>query len=192
MIGNLSCSARDIQAFEMIPLGPLSSKNTATTMSPWVITIDALEPFRLASKTTFDKVAPHLRQSNDRALSIDFEVVVTRSEDSVDSASSPFVPSRCNSTAMAWSFEQLVAHQAGAGCGLRPGDLLGIGTISEEEEGKRGCLLEDNIPALGTSKGFLRDGDTVQFTGYCGEGVGFGECRAQLLPSAGGGTWTCQ
>lgn len=167
----------------MVPLGPLNSKNSATTMSPWIITYDALERFRTAGKSNF-QVAPHLKHENDRALSINLEINVTTSS----AGEQPTC--RCNSAVMAWSFEQLIAHQSSAGCGLRSGDLLGIGTVSEEGYGKRGCLLEDNIPALGTSRGFLKDGDIVQFTGYCGEGVGFGECKAQLLSAVGGDAWT--
>lgn len=183
--------ARDIQTFEMVPLGPLNSKNTATTMSPWVITSAALEPFRTTSKTGFPNIAPHLKQTDFKALSVDLEINVTASGvRSEGNNASTITTCRCNSSVMAWSFEQLVAHQASAGCGLRSGDLLGIGTVSEEGEGKRGCLLEDNIPALGTSKGFLKDGDIVEFSGYCGEGVGFGECKAQLVSAASGEEWS--
>lgn len=174
----------------MIPLGPLNSKNSATSISPWVIPYDALEPFRTAARTNFENVAPHLKQTNNKALSIDLEIKLT--SEKAETAGSPTIETtcRCNSSVMAWSFEQLIAHQASAGCGLRAGDLLGIGTVSEEEEGKRGCLLEDNIAALGTSKGFLKDGDMVQFSAYCGEGVGFGDCKGQLLPALSGDSYT--
>lgn len=182
-------SARDIQAFEMVPLGPLNSKNSATSMSPWVITSDAVEPFRTENKSDFQNVAPHLKQKSGRAVSVNLEIVVTPQSSSSDVngiEGQGVTTCRCNSAVMAWTFEQIIAHQASAGCGLNPGDLLGIGTVSEEEEGKRGCLLEDNIPALGTARGFLKDGDTVQFSGYCGEGVGFGDCTGKLLPALGG------
>lgn len=139
-------------------------------MSPWVVTYDAVEPFRTSSKSYFPNVAPHLKQdANDRALAVDLEVSVLPSISSeiIDKTphSTASITCRCNSAVMACSFERLVDYQASSGCGLRAGDLLRIGTISEEAEGWRGCLLEDNIPALGTSRGFLVDGDTVIFSG---------------------------
>lgn len=172
----------------MIPLGPLNSKNSCTTISPWVLTYDAVEPFRSSSKVNFPRLAPHLRQAaNDRALAVDLEVSVlpARNEKSREKTTPSIagITCRCNSAVMAWSFEQLVAHQASSGCGLRAGDLLAIGTVSDEAEGQRGCLLEDNISALGTSRGFLADGDTVTFSGYCGNGTGFGACVGILLPA---------
>ncbi|KAL1305029.1 hypothetical protein AAFC00_003928 [Neodothiora populina] len=187
-------SARDIQTFEMIPLGPLNSKNSGTTMSPWVISPDAVAPFRGVSKTLFRNVAPNLVQSHDKVLAVDMKITVTRpmpeKEGEVVRDNTAEVMSRCNSSVMAWSFEQLIAYQSSAGCGLRSGDLLGIGTVSEEEDGTRGCLLEDNIPSLGRARGFVQDGETVELSGYCGEGVGFGDCRAQLLPASGDNVWT--
>ncbi|GAB7351471.1 hypothetical protein MBLNU459_g2129t1 [Dothideomycetes sp. NU459] len=176
-------SARDIQVMEMIPLGPLNSKNSGTTMSPWIIPYDSLEAFRTSGKIRQNPLAPHLEEPNDRALSIDLEVKVIEASGSVS------INCRCNSKIMAWSFEQLVAHQSSAGCGVRAGDLLGIGTVSEEEDGKRGCLFEDNLPDPAPKRGFLSDGDIVQLTGICGKGVGFGDCRAQLIPALDIDTW---
>lgn len=178
--------ARDIQVMEMIPLGPLNSKNSATTMSPWIITYDSIEPFRTSGRTRQKPLAPHLEEPNDRALSIDLEIKVVAPDASVN------ISCRCNSKVMAWSFEQLVSHQSSAGCGVRAGDLLGIGTVSEEADGKRGCLLEDNLPDPAPKRGFLGDGDIVQFTGICGTGVGFGECRARLVSALQNETWTSQ
>lgn len=175
----------------MIPLGPLNSKNTATTMSPWIITYDAVSPFRTTSDSCFEasELSPHLVQKTAGALSVDLEVNVNpevrsgKAEGMINGSVAIGTTCRCNSSVMAWTFEQLVAHQSSAGCGLNAGDLLGIGTVSEEDEGRRGCLLEDNIPTVGTAKGFLNDGDMVQLTGYCGDGVGFGECTGRLMPA---------
>lgn len=173
----------------MIPLGPLNSKNSGTTMSPWIISYDSLEPFRTSGRKRQKPLAPHLEQPNNRALSVELEIKVITPKSDSETDASVNVTCRCNSQIMAWSFEQLVAHQSSAGCGVRAGDLLGIGTVSEEADGKRGCLFEDNLPGPAPKRGFLSDGDVVQFSGICGEGVGFGECRAQLMPALHNETW---
>jgi fumarylacetoacetase len=168
----------------MIPLGPLNSKNSGTTLSPWIITYDAMEPFRVSGPGWKHALPPHLAMEKDnRGLSIDLSVYVQSKDGDVTRAC------LANSKVMAWSFEQLLAHQASAGCGLQAGDLLACGTVSEEGEDKRGCMLEHNLPPPEVQRGYLEDGVVVQFTGVCSEGVGFGDCRAELLPAKSADTW---
>lgn len=180
-------AARDVQTLEMIPLGPLNSKNSGTTLSPWIVTYDALEPFRVNGPGWKHTLPPHLAVAKDnRGLSINLSVYVESEEGDVTRTC------QANSSVMAWSFEQLLAHQASAGCGLQAGDLLACGTVSEDAEDKRGCMLEHNLPPPAVQRGYLTDGDVVQFTGVCSEGVGFGECRAKLLPARSTEIWTSQ
>jgi fumarylacetoacetase len=171
----------------MIPLGPLNSKNSGTTLSPWIITYDAMEPFRVSGPGWKHALPPHLAvEKDDRGLSIDLSVYVQSPENDVTRACS------ANSKVLAWSFEQLLAHQGSAGCGFQAGDLLACGTVSEDSEDGRGCLLEHNLPPPAVQRGYLSDGVVVQFTGKCGEGVGFGECRAELLPALSTETWSSE
>ncbi|THV86255.1 hypothetical protein D6D27_07678 [Aureobasidium pullulans] len=180
-------SARDIQILEMIPLGPLNSKNSGTTLSPWIITYDALEPFRVNGPGWKHTLPPHLAvEKDDRGLSIDLSVYVQSTDNDVTRACV------ANSKVLAWSFEQLLAHQASAGCGFQAGDLLACGTVSEDSDDARGCMLEHNLPPPAVQRGYLADGVVVQFTGRCSEGVGFGDCRAELLPAISTETWTSE
>lgn len=169
-------SARDIQALEMIPLGPLNGKNAGTTMSPWVITTEALEPFKAPSPLRSQPDAPYLQIIGDTALSINLQVDVT-------SGKTTQTTCRSNSAWMYWTLAQCVAHQAIGGCGLRTGDLLATGTVSGEGDTEHGCLLEFMRQGTTPPRGYLEDGETVTLSGYCGEGVGFGECVATLLPA---------
>lgn len=182
-----SILARDIQTLEMIPLGPLNSKNSGTTMSPWIITYDALEPFRVSVPAWKHKLPPHLAiERGNQGLSINLSVFVESDERDVTRTC------LANSSVMSWSFEQLLAHQASAGCGLQAGDLLACGTVSEDADDKRGCMLEHNLPPPAVQRGYLHDNDFVQFVGTCSEGIGFGECRAQLLPALNSETWASE
>ncbi|KAK3677158.1 hypothetical protein LTR78_002696 [Recurvomyces mirabilis] len=172
-------SARDIQGFEMAPLGPLNGKNASTTISPWVITSDALSAYRTSSPPRKQEVQPHLADSGNDALDIKLEVRVTPAG-AAESESKTWCKS--NVSWMYWTISQCIAHQVIGGCGLRTGDLLATGTVSGGGDDEHGCIMEyyaSKTPA----RGYLEDGETVTLTGYCGEGVGFGECVATLTPS---------
>lgn len=197
-------SARDIQKWEYQPLGPFLAKNFATSISPCVVTLEALEPFRarIAERPAGDpKPLPYLLDENDQktgALDITLEVYL-QSAEMANRKLSPVRISRGNAKELYWSFAQMVAHHTSNGCNLTPGDLLGSGTISGPTSESRGCLLEltwdgpgkprrpIELPT-GEKRTFLADGDTVIFKGFCErEGfrrVGFGECRGTILPTS--------
>ncbi len=173
-------SARDVQKWEYVPLGPFLGKSFATSVSPWVVTLDALEPFRCAAPVQDPAPLPYLRDRSDAAYDIHLEVHLA--------TSSMPVPHRIavsNTRFLYWSMAQQLAHHTCNGCNLRPGDLLASGTISGPEPGSYGSLLELTwrgtrpLPLPdGSQRRFLEDGDTVTMTGWCqGDGyrVGFGE-----------------
>ena len=182
-------SARDIQKWEYVPLGPFLGKSFATSISPWVVTLDALEPFRCAGPAQ-DEEEPlaYLRSDGDCAYDIRLEVLLQseRMEAPVQIATSNF-------KYMYWSICQQLAHHTINGCNLRPGDLLASGTISGPGRDERGSLLELTWRGTeplelpnGESRKFLADGDTVILRGHCEAGgirVGFGEVRSTLLPA---------
>ncbi len=189
-------SARDLQAWEYQPLGPFLGKSFATTVSPWVVTIEALAPFRVpaAPRPAGDPAPlPYLNAAGDRdegALSITLEVHL-QSRAMRERYLSPVRVSRTNFRSLYWTPAQLVTHHASNGCNLCPGDLLGSGTVSGPEPEQRGCLLEKTwrgkepiaLPS-GETRAFLEAGDEVSFTGRCErEGfvsIGFGECRGEV------------
>ncbi len=191
-------SARDIQAWEYQPLGPFLAKSFATTMSPWVVTLDALEPFRapLADREANDpSPLEYLSEAEGRSRSgfaIDLEVGIASARMRSEGVE-PMRLSRCSFTRMYWSAAQLIAHHTGNGCNLRPGDLLASGTVSGPDRGSQGCLLELTwrgahpltLPT-GETRRFLEDGDEIVMRGTCArEGfatIGFGECRGVVLP----------
>jgi len=173
-------SARDIQTWEYQPLGPFLAKNFATSISPWIVTLDALEPYRVDANRE-DPVLDYL--ANSVAFDITVEVwLKTRT------MSEPVRLSRGNFRDMYWTVAQLVAHHTSNGCNLQPGDLLASGTISGPAKESRGCLLELTwrgtepleLPS-GETRKFLEDGDEVILRGYCERDglprIGFGECR---------------
>lgn len=181
-------SARDIQKWEYVPLGPFLAKNFATSISPWVVTLDALEPFRVAGPVQDPPPLPYLRGKEHTSFDIQLEVWLQ--------TQGPAEPLRiCSSNArnLYWSFAQQTAHHASNGCNLRTGDLLATGTISGSAPDARGCLLEitqggRNPIALpgGGSRRFLEDGDRITITGFCqgaGYRIGFGEVTGQILPA---------
>lgn len=174
-------SARDIQALEMIPLGPPNGKNAGTTMSPWIVTTAALAPFKTASPARTHALAQYLEDDGNSALNIHLRVHVISGKNDTTSQTT----CRSNSSQMYWTLAQCVAHQAIGGCGLRTGDLLATGTVSGESEDEHGCLLEFMKAGATPPRGYLHDGETVTLTGYCANGVGFGECVATLLPARG-------
>jgi fumarylacetoacetase len=177
-------SARDIQTWEYQPLGPFLSKSFATSISPWIVTLDALEPYRVRAPERAEadpQPLPYLQ--DDAAFDITVEVWLRSAK-----MSDPVMLSRGNFRDMYWTAAQLVAHHTSNGCNLRPGDLLASGTISGTSKDSRGCLLEltwrgsepVQLPG-GETRKFLEDGDEVILRGYCErEGlprIGFGECR---------------
>ncbi len=181
-------SARDIQKWEYQPLGPFLAKNFATTISPWVVTMDALEPFRCAGPTQDPEPLPYLRSSGPQAFDIQLEVGLKTPK--MQTAASI---AHSNFKYMYWSVVQQLAHHTVTGCNVRPGDLMASGTISGPDKGSRGSLLELTWRGTeplqfetGEERKFMQDGDELWLSGYCqGEGyrVGFGECRGEVLPA---------
>ncbi len=189
-------SARDIQAWEYQPLGPFLSKNFASTVSPWMVTLDALAPFRSAfvRPPQDPQPLPYLDSSANRnqgAMDIELEVWL-HTQKMRDSGHAAVRLARSNYRDAYWTLAQLVAHHTVNGCNLRSGDLLGTGTLSGPLPEQAGSLLELSaagkqplVLANGETRGFLEDGDTVILRGYCQrEGfrrIGFGECRGTVL-----------
>jgi fumarylacetoacetase len=189
-------SARDVQAWEYQPLGPFLAKNFATTISPWVVTLEALEPFRApaAARPAGDPTPlPYLdsrRNTEAGAIAVTVEVYLSSAR-MREARLPPQRLSRGSAADLYWTPAQLVAHHTSNGCDLRPGDLLATGTISGPTKESRGCLLELTwrgaeplaLPT-GESRKFLDDGDEVIMRGYCErEGavrIGFGECRGMV------------
>src|SRR6185437_7085702 len=168
-------SARDIQSWEYQPLGPFLAKNFATTISPWVVPLEALAPYRtaLTERPVGDPAPlPYLTEASARSgFDVTLEVSIA-SRAMRERGMAPMRVSRGNLRDLYWSVAQLVTHHASNGCNLRPGDLLATGTISGPEEGSEGCLLEMKhrgeplrLPT-GETRVFLEDGDEVTFTGY--------------------------
>jgi fumarylacetoacetase len=189
-------SARDVQAWEYQPLGPFLAKNFATTISPWVVTLDALRPFRapaFARPEGDPKPLPYLDAEADRSrggFDVTLEVWLRTAR-----MKEPVRVSRGNLRDLYWTLAQMLTHHASNGCNLEPGDLLASGTVSGATEDSLGCLLEltrrgTQPLALpdGETRKFLEDGDEVILRGYCErEGharIGFGECRGVVV-SAG-------
>ena len=182
-------SARDIQAWEYVPLGPFLGKNFATSISPWVVTLDALEPFRCAGPGQSDpEPLAYLRDSVDHAYDIHLEVHLQGAQ-----MSEPATIATSNFRYMYWNVCQQLAHHTVNGCNAAPGDLYGSGTISGPAKHERGSMLElswrgsepIDLPN-GEERSFLADGDTVTMTGWCeadGLRVGFGEVTGTLLPA---------
>jgi fumarylacetoacetase len=179
-------SARDIQAWEYQPLGPFLAKNFATSISPWVVTLEALESFRKPFPPQDPEPLPYLRGKNDFTFDIQLEAQLQTS-----SMNAPHVITRTNFQNLHWSIAQQLAHHTVNGCNLEPGDLLASGTISGPTEESRGCMLEltwrgANPLKLpnGETRKWLEDGDRLTITGWCqGDGyrVGFGEVSGRIL-----------
>lgn len=192
-------SARDIQAWEYQPLGPFLAKNFATTISPFVVTMEALAPFRVpAFERDPDDPQPldYLSDENNKkfgGLDINLEVYI-QTEKMRNENIEPFLVSRSNTKDLYWTVGQMLTHHASNGCNLQTGDLMATGTVSGREKDERGCLLERTwrgtepieLPS-GETRRFLEDGDEVIMNGYCErEGfrrIGFGECRGRILPA---------
>lgn len=183
-------SARDVQRWEYQPLGPFLAKSFATSISPWVVTLDALEPFRVQGPAQEPEVLPHLRQGGPGHFDIRLEVLLRTAK-----ATLPQSITRTNFRELYWSPAQQLAHQSSNGTPLEAGDLYASGTISGTEPGSFGSLLEltwrgtkpIRIEETGEERTFLEDGDVLTMRGYCqGDGfrVGFGEATAEVLPAA--------
>jgi fumarylacetoacetase len=190
-------SARDLQAWEYQPLGPFLAKNFGSTISPWVVTADALRPFRVPMPSRPDgdpAPLPYLQVPDDATWSLELAVhLQTAAMGQRDEA--PWQVSHTSfAEAMYWSPLQLITHHASNGCDLRPGDLLGTGTISGPVPESRGCLLERTWRGAepltlpdGTQRRFLEDGDTLILSGQAVHDgavtIGFGACRGTIVPA---------
>lgn len=180
-------SARDIQAWEYVPLGPLLGKNFCSSVSPWVVTLEALEPFRTAGPAQEPEVLDYLKFEGDKNYDIQLEVFL-QPENSQEN-----LISRSNFRYMYWNMAQQLAHHTINGCNVEVGDIYASGTISGKDLSSLGCMLEltwrgQNPIQLsdGTERKFLEDSDTVIMRGYAekdGFRIGFGEVKAKVLPA---------
>ncbi len=180
-------SARDIQQWEYVPLGPFNSKTFATSISPWIVTLDALAPFRVAGPAQDPRPLAYLAQAGEHAFDVHLEV------DLKPAGAAASTICQTNFRHLYWSMAQQLAHHTVSGCNTRTGDLMGSGTISGSTPDSFGSLLElawngTRPLALlgGATRSFLEDGDEVVMTGWCqGEDytVGFGEVRGAILPA---------
>ena len=181
-------SARDIQTWEYRPLGPFQAKATATTISPWIVTRAALEPFRVSGPDRDRELLPYLREPGPMMFDIELDVTLRP-----DGASSDTILTQTNFRELYYSSAQQVCHHASSGCRMNTGDLIGSGTISGPNPENRGSLLElawggkDPVSlAGGETRIFLEDGDCVSMTGRAqGENfrLGFGPCEGTVLPA---------
>ncbi|MDX1314093.1 MAG: fumarylacetoacetase [Eudoraea sp.] len=180
-------SARDIQKWEYVPLGPFLAKNFASSISPWIVTLDALEPFRTDSPKQEPDPLPYLKQEGKRSFDIHLEAAIAPNESSATTVA------RSNFKYMYWTMAQQLAHHTVNGCQVNSGDMMGSGTISGPTPDSYGSMLE--LAWQGTKQVSLSDGqtrtsiqdfDTVIMRGYCeneGLRIGFGEVSTQLLPA---------
>jgi len=192
-------SARDVQAWEYQPLGPFLGKNFATTVSPWVVTQEALAPFRVAAfaRPEGDPAPlPYLTDAGDQA-SGGFDIMLEAYLATEAMRRAGIAPQRLTRASFAttyWTVAQMVAHHTSNGCNLVAGDLIGSGTVSGPEKDSWGSLLELTARGrepialpTGEQRGFIEDGDEIIFKGFCSKRgyprVGFGECRAVMLPA---------
>jgi fumarylacetoacetase len=180
-------SARDIQKWEYVPLGPFLAKNFASSISPWIVTMDALEPFRVKGPEQSPEPLPYLQQKGEKAFDINLEVII-HPENSEET-----VVSRSNFKYLYWSMAQQLAHHTINGCRVNSGDMMGSGTISGPTEDSFGSMLElswgGQKPLTlndGSERKFINDHDTVIIKGYCQKEnlrIGFGEVSSKLLPA---------
>jgi fumarylacetoacetase len=179
-------SARDIQRWEYQPLGPFLAKNFATTISPWVVTLEALEPFRCPGPAQEPRPLPYLQSVGHWAYDIQLEVALQS-----EAMSEAVIITRSNFRYLYWNMAQQLAHHTVNGCNLRPGDLLASGTISGPTPDSYGSMLEltwrgtkpIHLPT-GETRTFLHDGDQLSLTGWCqGDGyrVGFGQVMGKIV-----------
>lgn len=182
-------SARDIQKWEYVPLGPFTGKNFGTSISPWIVTVDALLPFAIENVKQDPQPLPYLRHSDNFRFDVHLEVAIKPENQE------PGVVCRSNLKHMYWTPKQQLAHHTVTGCNAQPGDLMGSGTISGPEVESFGSMLElcwkgtrEVDLGNGNVRKFLKDGDDVIMTGYAqgnGYRVGFGEVTGKVLPHVG-------
>lgn len=176
-------SARDIQAWEYVPLGPFLGKSFATTLSPWIVTLDALEPFLVEGPNQSPVPLDYLKESPcNTSYDISLEVKINNSR-----------VCKSNLKHLYWSFAQQLAHHTVNGCNMRTGDICGTGTISGPEKNSYGSMLELSWNGSqkillddGSERTYLNDGDEVCMTGFCDNGeisLGFGECLGKIIPA---------
>src|SRR5690606_11756825 len=178
-------SARDIQQWEYVPLGPFLGKNFGSTVSPWIITLDALEPFRVDGPEQNPEVLPYLKSSGAKNFDIALEVLLQ------PEGGDPVTISRSNFKYMYWNVNQQLAHHTINGCNIQVGDMYASGTISGPSPGSYGSLLEltwnGSRPLqlnVQTQRSFIEDGDTVILRGFAeknGVRIGFGLCSGKIL-----------
>ncbi|KAK1248525.1 hypothetical protein MKX08_006745 [Trichoderma sp. CBMAI-0020] len=183
-------SARDIQAWEYVPLGPFNGKNFGSTISPWVVLADALEPFRTEPLPNDTPVQDYLKETQKKSV-FDIQLEVSLTTESGDHVNL----TKTSGRNLLWSFPQMITHHTVGGCPMRAGDLLGSGTISGTEPRERGSLLErteggkaDVQLEKGGVRRFIEDGDSLNMRGYCekdGVRIGFGDCEGKILPAHG-------
>lgn len=179
-------SARDIQKWEYVPLGPFLAKNFASSISPWIVTIDALEPFRVKSPKQEPEPFPYLQQKGNHSFDIHLEVGITPDSGEMTTVS------KSNFKYMYWTMAQQLAHHTVNGCKVNSGDMMGSGTISGPTPDSYGSMLELSwqgtkpVPLKnGQTRKFIEDNDTITMRGYCENGdfrIGFGEVATKLLP----------
>lgn len=180
-------SARDIQTWEYVPLGPFLAKNFASSMSPWIVTLDALQPFKVASPKQVPEVLDYLKCDSDKSYDINLQVLIE------PKGGTENIICESNFKYMYWTMAQQLAHHSVNGCNIRGGDLMGSGTISGPTPDSYGSMLElawkGTKPLKlndGTERKFIHDHDTVIMRGYCekdGVRVGFGEVSTEVLPA---------
>ena len=181
-------SARDLQAWEYVPLGPFNAKNFISTISPWIVTLEALEPFKQSLPAQDPQPLPYLNETDHSSYNIRLDSLIK-----TPSMEAPHKISESNMLYLYWSITQQLAHHTESGCNLRVGDMMGTGTISGPDQSSLGCLLEltwagknpIELPS-GEKRTFLEDGDELILTGACtGEGytIGFGEVVSKVTPA---------
>ena len=180
-------SARDIQKWEYVPLGPFLAKNFASPISPWIVTLDALEPYRVSGPKQEPEVLPYLNFNGNKHIDINLEVAIQTENGDEKTI--------CNSNYkhMYWNMNQQLAHHSINGCNIKCGDMMASGTISGPDEGSFGSMLEISWKGTkpismpdGSSRKFINDNDTVIMRGYSdnnGIRIGFGEVSTKILPS---------
>ena len=180
-------SARDIQKWEYVPLGPFLAKNFASSISPWIVTLDALEPFRCQSEDQDPEVLPYLKYTGNKNIDINLEV-------QIESANfSAYTVSKSNYKYMYWNMNQQLAHHTVNGCDIHAGDMMASGTISGNDESSYGSMLELSWKGTkplsmpdGSERKFINDGDTIIMKAHSTKDnvkIGFGEVRTKVLPS---------
>lgn len=180
-------SARDIQKWEYVPLGPFLAKNFASSISPWIVTLDALEPFRCEGENQEPEVLPYLKFSGNKNIDINLEVQIGSDN------FKPHTVSKSNYKYMYWNMNQQLAHHTINGCDIHAGDMMASGTISGNDESAYGSMLELSWKGTkplampdGSERKFINDGDTVVMKAHCekdGVRIGFDEVKTKVLPT---------